>query len=34
VPYYNKTLNYHPLAHINGNGTIVQEFYYIKKREK
>ena len=27
VPYYNKTLNYHPFAHINGNGTIVPEFY-------
>ena len=27
VPYYNKTLKYHPYAHINGNGTIVQEFY-------
>ncbi len=27
VPYYNKTLNYHPFAHINGNKTIVPEFY-------
>ena len=27
VPYYNKTLNYHPFAHVNGNKTIVPEFY-------
>ena len=27
VPYYNQTLKYHPFAHINGNGTIVPEFY-------
>ena len=27
VPYYNRTLNYHPFAHVNGNGTIVPEFY-------
>ena len=27
VPYYNKTLKYHPFSHINGNGTIVPEFY-------
>ena len=27
VPFYNQTLKYHPFAHINGNGTIVPEFY-------
>ena len=27
VPYYNEILKYHPFTHINGNGTIVPEFY-------
>ena len=27
VPYYNFSSTYHPFAHINGNKTIVPEFY-------
>ena len=27
VSYYNKTLRYHPFAHINGNGTPVPEWF-------
>ena len=27
VPYYNKTLEYHPYGHINGNGSQVSEWF-------